>query len=130
MPSQKMLDQLNELHREFLALGADVEELVGAAVCALGWPDSDKVAKVVTGDNALAERSPGMLCGQVRGGLSHQPLPTAGGAGDFRQGLGNTKRRVSGAAQHRRAIIRVQTRRTTGVLVREDRQGEGGNRLG
>jgi phosphate transport system protein len=55
MPSQKALDELRELHREFLALATGVDELVAAAVRAIRDPESDRAPVSVNGSE-LAER--------------------------------------------------------------------------
>jgi phosphate transport system protein len=55
MPCQKALDELRELHREFLALGTSVEELVAGALRALWGANPDEGTSVGAGD-ALADQ--------------------------------------------------------------------------
>jgi phosphate transport system protein len=50
MPGKKALDELRELHREFLDLGTSVEELVAAAVRPLRAPDPGGVTSGGSGE--------------------------------------------------------------------------------
>ena len=79
MPGQKALDELRELHREFLDFGTDVEELVAEVVLAVRAPDSAVVA-LVAGCDALAERERGIAERCRRIVLLYQPV-----AVDFRE---------------------------------------------
>jgi len=80
MPAQKVLDELRELHREFLNLGTDVEELLASAVRAIQSPDLDGIVAVSAGDDARAERGHRIVerCRRIE--LLYQPV-----AVDFRE---------------------------------------------
>jgi phosphate transport system protein len=80
MPGQKMLDELNELHREFLDLGTCVGEVVTESVRAIREPDSTQFAPTAVGDDVLADLSRRIVERCRRIVLLYQPM-----AGDFRE---------------------------------------------
>jgi phosphate transport system protein len=73
MPGQKALHELGELHHEFLAFGAEVEELLAAAVRALRAPDPNGGPAPGTGA-ALVERGHRITDRCRRIGLLYQPV--------------------------------------------------------
>jgi phosphate transport system protein len=80
MPVRKMLDELNDLHLDFLELGARVEVVVTDAVRAIHEPHPDGPAPIAAGTGSLSEQGHRIA---ERGGrimLLYQPV-----ASDFRQ---------------------------------------------
>jgi phosphate transport system protein len=78
MPGRKVLDELNELHREFLELGTWVEELVAGGERAIRAPDAPP--PVFGWERELDERGRGIVERCRRIVLLYQPV-----AVDFRE---------------------------------------------